>query len=678
MANINDIANALEKLGATVDRQNFATNMQKPEFAERVRVSLEGAGASVPDSATFYNRYGVDRVQQAKAQYAQDVAAQKQENIQTAKRDNPNLAAFLPRTLENAVAGDRGKWGNVLDFAKDVTSLPGRMADATLGNLSENVANLIYGPKDIQSQWELAKESQKANLARMAQVELPPEASGVERFAHGMVTDPYAIPLIAVGGPVASALGKTGLTGKALVGAGIAADAALNAATGIVDRSASADPNVKALSASDIAKDAVLGGAFSGLVRGLGGLSSKLQRSGAEAMGNDIIGSTPLKKREDLISNWSESGRASSPTDRQTAARNIGEELLTSRKETRIPAKDQYPETVVSAPDKLALGVTGAKEKILENQLQKQAEARRELDQLYGEMDYAYHRDVQRIKDNPEALRGIDVAGNPVHEVDLRTSGVPIDELISQSYRTVTGRSNKAVDSKAIGEAANDLIERLNRIKSEQGTISPSAARDLKQRLYNEIRDNPKAMDLDEFYTELYNNINGHISGMEAARTGAIQPEEAAAFGRLARASGLETPFASANREVRSALQLGEGLERSKYFNPSQTKTPFGETMDILALGTQLANPALLAVGLAKGPIARVQAGRALASENIVPRAMQVAARTASANSDEKRRLDAASRGMTEMEYRNASAIVAKRKGDRTPQEVEYLKSLGI
>jgi hypothetical protein len=62
MANTNDIANALEKLGATVDRANFATKMQDPDFAERVRTSLEGAGASVPDSATFYNKYGVDRV----------------------------------------------------------------------------------------------------------------------------------------------------------------------------------------------------------------------------------------------------------------------------------------------------------------------------------------------------------------------------------------------------------------------------------------------------------------------------------------------------------------------------------------------------------------------------------------------------------------------------------------
>lgn len=52
------IISSLEKLGATVDKENFATNMTKPEFAEKVRSSLEGAGATVPDSSTFYNKYG--------------------------------------------------------------------------------------------------------------------------------------------------------------------------------------------------------------------------------------------------------------------------------------------------------------------------------------------------------------------------------------------------------------------------------------------------------------------------------------------------------------------------------------------------------------------------------------------------------------------------------------------
>lgn len=59
MANVNDIADALESLGAKVpDRAAFAQKMTDPKYAETVRGHLKDAGATVSDSASFYKKFG--------------------------------------------------------------------------------------------------------------------------------------------------------------------------------------------------------------------------------------------------------------------------------------------------------------------------------------------------------------------------------------------------------------------------------------------------------------------------------------------------------------------------------------------------------------------------------------------------------------------------------------------
>lgn len=693
MANVNDIANALEKLGATVDRANFATNMQKPEFAERVRVSLEGAGASVPDSATFYDRYGVNKVAQAKAQYAQDVAAQRQTNIQDAKRDNPNLAAFLPRTLENVVAGDRGKWGNVLDFAKDVTSLPGRMADATIGNLSENVANLIYGPKDIRSQWELAKESQKANLARMAQVELPPEASGVEKFAHGVVTDPYAIPLIAVGGPLASAIGKTGLTGAKLVGAGIAADAALNAATGVVDRSASADPNVKALSASDIARDAALGGAFSGIVRGLGASGSWLKRKSIADLGEEVIASTPRKSRGDVIEAFDPSG------DKDKAATAIGEYLTTTPEGKYIPVR-KTPFTQ-SAP-----------EAIVENVATKQKTATTQLDDQYRKLDTEFERAVledQRIRETAGVDKYgniVNAEGNPVgtgylgaNPENVRNYGVPLVDILDNVMLNMKLADKKAYDMRAITAARNEILQRFSPHNMYEGVIAPSTARDLKKRIYSEITDNPKKADLDDFYTDAYRAINEHIANLEHGITETMYRNKAT--GDVVRESSIkslsdmhkyepvegfqiaeENLVSEGNKAVRQALSLGEGIDRSRFFNPQGRQTQLGDAADVAKLALASSNPVAFAATIGRSPSAKRLAGQELGvlANPLAEGVARVTSRHASNASQarqqrqESEKLNANARSLTETEYRNVQNIIATKPSNRTQQQVQYLQ----
>ena len=55
MADLNNIADALEDMGATVDRGGFATKMADPKYAETVRQALLSGGADVSDSSTFYN-----------------------------------------------------------------------------------------------------------------------------------------------------------------------------------------------------------------------------------------------------------------------------------------------------------------------------------------------------------------------------------------------------------------------------------------------------------------------------------------------------------------------------------------------------------------------------------------------------------------------------------------------
>jgi hypothetical protein len=55
-------------MGAEVDKQNFASKMQDPTYAENVRQALIKGGADVSDSGTFYNSYGKAQAQQPQSQ----------------------------------------------------------------------------------------------------------------------------------------------------------------------------------------------------------------------------------------------------------------------------------------------------------------------------------------------------------------------------------------------------------------------------------------------------------------------------------------------------------------------------------------------------------------------------------------------------------------------------------
>ncbi len=57
MDDIEKIADALERMGASVDRANFASNMRDPAYVERVRGALARGGADTRDSAAFFQKY---------------------------------------------------------------------------------------------------------------------------------------------------------------------------------------------------------------------------------------------------------------------------------------------------------------------------------------------------------------------------------------------------------------------------------------------------------------------------------------------------------------------------------------------------------------------------------------------------------------------------------------------
>jgi len=143
MATLDDIANGLESLGATVNRSTFPQKMQDPAFAEKVRNALASgmqdpafaekvrnalAGASVSDSATFYNTYG--NAQQPSGDVrSSNSGLQANDTLPTSGTDNgqTELEASVPTALDETFVQptkdylnrlDRDYAGPVVDLAK--------------------------------------------------------------------------------------------------------------------------------------------------------------------------------------------------------------------------------------------------------------------------------------------------------------------------------------------------------------------------------------------------------------------------------------------------------------------------------------------------------------------------------------------------------------------------------
>ena len=130
MPDLTKIKEALTSLGATVS-PDFDTKMSNPDFAERVRTSLEGAGATVPDSATFYQKYAPE--QQAKPS-----------TPPSQPPPEPTWSEVLfPGASESVAASD--PWYKQSGMALgDVSSLPGRLVGGMAEGIGANVGSIIF------------------------------------------------------------------------------------------------------------------------------------------------------------------------------------------------------------------------------------------------------------------------------------------------------------------------------------------------------------------------------------------------------------------------------------------------------------------------------------------------------------------------------------------------------
>jgi hypothetical protein len=631
----------------------------------------------------------------AKELYAQDVASQKAEAIRSVKQEAPLATAFLPRTAENIATGDRSTIGTGVDFAKDIFSFPGRVANAALGFGAERAAQMVYGPRDQETQMQMAEESIRNAIGKTAEYEAPTDANKVSAFAQNLLTDPYAIPMIAVGGPIAGKIAGSGLSTLGKIGAGIGADAALNTVVGAFERGTSENPEARALDPKAMALDAALGGTVSGLMHGIGHSGRKLLGKTKADLGEEVIASTPRKLRDDVISAFDPSG------DKDKAATAIGEYLTTTSEGKYIPVtRNPFGK---SAP-----------EAITENVAQKQTSATKGLNEQYSKLDAEYDRAVlnDQIIKEPTGVDAsgnvLNAEGNPVGTGTLGSSpehirnyGVPLTDILDQTILSMKLAERKAYDMNAIAAARNDILSRFSPHNMYEGTIAPSTARDLKHRIYAEITDNPKKSDLDEFYTEVYRNINDHIANLEHGTTEAIYRNKNT--GEMVRESqiksisdmhkyepiegfriGEENLVSAQNLATRQALSLGEGLERSRYFNPQARQTQLGDAADVAKLALATSNPVALAASIGKLPGGKRLAAQEL-SGAVSPLALNasrvaagsaVQARNASRDTRKQEQVQFAqiANNVTEMEYKNLKNIMALHPSRRTPEMNAYLQ----
>lgn len=238
MANLNDIADALESMGASVDRSTFASKMQNPQFAENVRNALKEGGADVSDSASFYNNYSntkskegqgykyhnqeeyedlyanarqvgysaLDPAQKelfnkafpyskaAKTMTLQE--AQAATDADALQNTAPQLSALLPRTMQSRDA-------NALDVGADVLSIPGRGIASGLDLAWEGLKHAVNAGGN-------AARAIGGQAAPMPMQEDDYKQEALQQLQNpkgNLLKDPAFLPSL-IAGPAVEAIGK--------------------------------------------------------------------------------------------------------------------------------------------------------------------------------------------------------------------------------------------------------------------------------------------------------------------------------------------------------------------------------------------------------------------------------------------------------------------------------------
>lgn len=245
MEDLNQIADALEEMGATVDRANFADKMRNPAFVESVRTALAEGGADVRDSAAFHQKWspaaqapaqvaprpvpeGFDAVSGAAYRpQAQPAAAP------TAQNQPPSVLEILFPSQQESARSGRGFLAGNIATAKDLLTMPFRTAAGvgsyagTLG--SELRQGGLDSPKDFGQALMAAKNQSEQDMSTVgADINYPGWAQGFVAPARDPVA--AALALLPLGKPVgalAKALGAAGLGSGALAPAASVASEAL-------------------------------------------------------------------------------------------------------------------------------------------------------------------------------------------------------------------------------------------------------------------------------------------------------------------------------------------------------------------------------------------------------------------------------------------------------------------
>lgn len=227
MPNYNEFAEAVKAKHPEyqgVDNLVLSKKMVEVYPEYKDRVSFDGAGDVLRAKA--------------KEEYAQDVAKQESQS-------NPVKLAF--------------------EAFKGASSVPGTM-----------LANAIGGPEAEQV---IQENIDKGGFNALA--------GKTARLARNIATDPYMIPLMAVGGPAAGAIARSGMKALAKTGAILGLDVGANMGIGMAERAASENPKVSAFDPTSMGIDAAVGS-----IPTVGGA---MFRSGRNALGKAIKEVLPSK-----------------------------------------------------------------------------------------------------------------------------------------------------------------------------------------------------------------------------------------------------------------------------------------------------------------------------------------------------------------------------------------------
>lgn len=227
MANHDELIGALESLGANVDRKNFSTKMQDPKFAEDVRNALQGAGATVSDSSTFYQKYsGAATANQG----TDDASLFKQIQNATLTSGYSGLSDEHKLALDNALMNVKAQNPNAFtsiddvhsqmdkEAGVDIRSKVGRTLRTPLAGIVgtvEGAAGALGGAVGAQSGNRLEQAKEQGLNAAMEGLTAGKEGRGLE----GMASDPAnlipAVGLEKLGANLASRVALRGLEGAA-------------------------------------------------------------------------------------------------------------------------------------------------------------------------------------------------------------------------------------------------------------------------------------------------------------------------------------------------------------------------------------------------------------------------------------------------------------------------------